>query len=171
MLDGRGFQLLSDGRVNEVHPEAMTPFACVTYFEPISHDDLERELDYPAFRDWLHDLLPSPNLCYALRIEGSFAAVEICSLAKPGDGAAPSYVTQPLLSEVKGTLAGFYTPAFLKSLNRPGLHLNFITEDRQQGGRMLSCRPRSVRVRVQFISVVELGLPMSLGYLAWSFDE
>ena len=171
MLDGRGFQLLSDGRVNEVHPEAMTPFACVTDFEPISHDDLERELDYPAFRDWLHDLLPSPNLCYALRIEGSFAAVEICSLAKPGDGEAPSYVTQPLLSEVKGTLAGFYTPAFLKSLNRPGLHLNFITEDRQQGGRMVSCRPRSVRARVQFISVVELGLPMNLGYLAWSFDE
>ena len=83
LLDGRGFQLLSDGRVKEVNPEAMTPFACVTDCEPISHDDLERELDYPVFRDWLHDLLPSPNLCYALRIEGSFATVEICSPAQP----------------------------------------------------------------------------------------
>lgn len=171
MLDGHSFQLLSDGQVKEVNLEAMTPFACVTDFEPISHDDLELELDYPAFRDWLHDLLPSPNLCYALRIEGSFAAVEICSLAKPGEGEALSYVTQPRMSEVSGTLAGYYTPAFLKSLNRPGLQLYFITEDRRQGGRMLSCRPRRVRARVQFISLVELGLPMSLGYLAGSFDE
>lgn len=171
MLDGHSFQLLSDGQVREVNLEAKTPFACVTDFEPISHDDLERELDYPAFRDWLHDLLPSPNLCYALRIEGSFAAVEIGSLSRPAGGEAPSHVTQPAMSEVSGTLAGYYTPAFLKSLNRPGLQLYFISQDRRQGGRLISCRPLRVRARVQFISLVELGLPMNLSYLAGSFDE
>ena len=47
--------------------------AAVTFFAPVSHDDLAEELDYEAFVAWLTDLLPSPNLVYALRIEGEFA--------------------------------------------------------------------------------------------------
>jgi len=72
---------------------------------------------------------------------------------------------------VEGVLAGFYTPGFLKSLNRPGLHLSFLSADRSQGGRLVTCRPREVRAQVQFVTVLELGLPMSLGYLTWTFDE
>ncbi|NCA69204.1 MAG: STAS domain-containing protein [Sphingobacteriia bacterium] len=171
MLDGRCFQVMSDGQVKEVSQHARTPFACVTDFEPISHDDLEQELDDAAFRDWLLDLLPSPNLYYALRIEGSFAEVVTSSIAKARPGEGLDQAQHRVASEVRGTLAGFYTPTFLKSLNRPGLQLSFLTEDRRRGGRLVSCRPRQVRARVQFITVVELGLPMSLGYLTWTYDE
>ena len=175
MLDGRAFQMTTGGHVNEVGEGAATPFACVTYFEPISHDDLEKEMDYQAFKDWMVDLLPSPNLFYALRIEGTFAEVQVTSLSRERSGRTLGEAGQeePVITsaEVKGTLAGFYTPPFLKSLNRPGLQLSFLSADRLQGGRLVSCRPRSVRAQVQFITLVELGLPMSLGYLTWTFDE
>ena len=173
MLDGRVYQIAGDGRVREVDEDAATPFACVTFYKPISHDDIDEELSYDAFQDWLLQLLPSPNLFYALRIEGSFAGVRVRSVPRQEnyrplvDVAADQPVFD--LSEVEGTLAGFFSPAFLESLTVPGLHLHFLSNDRTQGGHLLECRPRRVRAGVQFISTLELGLPMSLDYLTWDF--
>jgi acetolactate decarboxylase len=53
--------------------------------------------------------------------------------------------------------------------DRPGLHLHFLSEDRTQGGHLLSCAPRAAHASVQFISTLELSLPMSLDYLTWDF--
>ena len=174
MLDGCVYQITGDGRVHEVKEEdAATPFACVTFYAPASHDDLDEELDYADFLDWILRLLPSPNLFYALRLEGSFAHVRVRSVPRQEnyrplvDVAADQPVFE--LSEVEGTLAGFFSPAFLESLTVPGLHLHFLSNDRTQGGHLLECRPRRVRVGVQFISTLELGLPMSLDYLTWDF--
>ena len=174
MLDGCVYQITGDGRVHEVKEEdAATPFACVTFYAPASHDDLDEELDYADFLDWILRLLPSPNLFYALRIEGTFAHVKVRSVPRQEnyrplvDVAADQPVFE--LSEVEGTLAGFFSPAFLESLTVPGLHLHFLSNDRTQGGHLLECRPRRVRVGVQFISTLELGLPMSLDYLTWDF--
>ena len=174
MLDGCVYQIAGDGRVREVKEEdAATPFACVTFYAPASHDDLDEELDYTDFLDWILRLLPSPNLFYALRIEGSFAHVRVRSVPRQEnyrplvDVAADQPVFE--FTEVEGTLAGFFSPAFLESLTVPGLHLHFLSNDRTQGGHLLECRPRRVRVGVQFISTLELGLPMSLDYLTWDF--
>jgi acetolactate decarboxylase len=55
------------------------------------------------------------------------------------------------------------------SLSVPGLHLHFLSADRQRGGHLLECRPSRVRAGVQFISSLELALPMGLDYLTWDF--
>jgi len=80
---------------------------------------------------------------------------------------------QPVFNftDIEGTLAGFFTPSFMGSLSVPGLHLHFLSNDLQHGGHLLECSPRKVRVGVQFISNVELGLPMSLDYLTWDFQR
>jgi acetolactate decarboxylase len=173
MLDGRVYQIAGDGHVREVDEEVATPFACVTFYTPASHDDLDEELTYAAFQDWILRLLPSPNLFYALRIEGDFADVRVRSVPRQENYRPLVEVAadQPVFefTEVKGTLAGFFTPAFLESLSVPGLHLHFLSTDRRQGGHLLECRPRRVRAGVQFISTLELSLPMSLDYLTWDF--
>jgi acetolactate decarboxylase len=74
-------------------------------------------------------------------------------------------------SDIRGTLAGFFTPAFMASLSVPGLHLHFLSDDFQHGGHLLECRPRNVRVGVQFINTMELELPMSFDYLTWDFHR
>ena len=173
MLDGRVYQITGDGRVHEVDEQAATPFACVTFYAPASHDDLDEELSYADFLDWILRLLPSPNLFYALRLEGSFAHVRVRSVPRQENYRPLVEVAadQPVfeLTEVQGTLAGFFSPAFLESLTVPGLHLHFLSADRRQGGHLLECRPRRVRAGVQFISTLELSLPMSLDYLTWDF--
>jgi acetolactate decarboxylase len=175
LLDGCCYQSTSDGHVHEVSEESTTPFAAVTFFTPVSHDDLADELSYEAFVAWLGDLLPSPNLVYALRIEGEFAEVKVRSITRqetprPLVEAARE---QPVFTfrDVRGTLAGFFTPHFLESLSAPGFHLHFISESRREGGHLLSCRPRRIRAGVQFIFSVELGLPVSLGYLTCAFER
>ena len=62
---------------------------------------------------------------------------------------------------VRGSLAGFFTPSFMSSLNVPGLHLHFLSEDRSHGGHLLECVPNKARVGIQFIHNLELSLPVS----------
>jgi acetolactate decarboxylase len=154
MLEGRVYQILASGVVREVREPAATPFAAVTHYTPASHDDLAAEVDYDGFLDWLLTLLPSPNLAYALRIDGAFSEVRVRSVPRQ-EGHKPLVEIareQPefTFADAHGTLAGFYSPPFLESLNAPGLHLHFLSDDRTEGGHLLSCRPRGVRAGVQF---------------------
>ena len=162
------------GRSRSIEDEqTLTPFACVTRYRPISHDELDQELTYDAFLDWLVRLLPSPNLFYALRIEGEFAAIKARSVPKQENYRTLVEVAreQTLFQyeNVSGTLVGFFTPTFMASLSVPGLHLHFLSADFRSGGHLLECRPRKVRAGVQFINRLELALPLSLDYLTWDF--
>ncbi len=173
ILDGRVYQIAGDGRVHEVTEPAASPFACVTFYAPVSHDDLAGAADYDAFLGWLNGLLPSPNLFYALRVEGTFADVRVRSVPRQ-ESYLPlvevaKHQAEFTFDEVEGTLAGFFTPAFMGSVNVPGLHLHFLSADRTQGGHLLSCRPLQICAGVQIIATLELSLPMSLDYLTWDF--
>jgi len=175
MLDGKIFQITPDGFASEVEETALTPFSCVTFFTPEIGDVLEQELSHDAFDAWLRSLLPSPNIIYALRIEGEFAEVKARSVPKQEcyrplvDVTRHQHVFE--FKDVKGTLAGFYTPAFMSSLSVPGMHLHFLSHDLQRGGHVLACRPRNVRVQLQFIYTIELALPSSLDYLTADFQR
>jgi alpha-acetolactate decarboxylase len=50
-----------------VDERAATPFAFVTFYKPLSHDELKHELTYEAFLEWVNELLPSQNISYAIR--------------------------------------------------------------------------------------------------------
>jgi acetolactate decarboxylase len=128
--EGKIYQITADGRVSQVEEDARTPFACVTFYQPISHDELHSELSYEGFLEWVQGLLPSPNIFYAIRIDGLFSSIKVRSVPKqecyrPLVDVAKE---QPVFnySDVQGTLAGFFTPEFMSSLNVPGLHLHFL---------------------------------------------
>ena len=175
MLDGNIYQMSANGRVSLITEDLMTPFVSVTFYHQHSADKLERELPYPEFVEWLQSLLPSLNMLYALRIEGEIAHVKVRSVPKQECYRPLVEVAkdQPIFNfhDVKGTLAGFYTPTFMSSLNVPGLHLHFLSDDLQHGGHLLECTPRRVKIGVQFISRLELSLPMTLDYLTWNFQR
>lgn len=173
MLDGEIYQISAEGSVRKVDEQELTPYACVTFYKPLSHDELVTELSYAAFQEWLQGLLPSPNIFYAIRIEGQFSYMRVRSVPKQENYRPLVEVAQEqkvfTFRDIEGTLAGFFTPAFISSLSVPGLHLHFLSLDRQQGGHLLECCPKQVRVGVQFISRLELSFPMSLDYLTWDF--
>jgi len=173
MLDGKIYQITSDGHVHQLDGKARTPFACVTFYQPATYDVLTDEISYDKFLAWLEGLFPSPNIFYAIRIEGRFSYIKVRSVPKQESYKPLVEVAkeQPVFefTNVEGTLAGFYTPSFMSSLNVPGLHLHFLSDDFKRGGHLLECKPGDIRAGVQFISSLELGLPMSLDYLTLDF--
>ena len=119
--------------------------------------------------------MPSPNLFYAFRIQGQFDMVKTRSVPKQANYRplveATKGQTEFSFQNVIGTLVGFFTPAFMASVNVPGFHLHFLSEDLQKGGHLLECQVKQVKVDIQFLYTLELSLPLNLDYLTWDFQR
>jgi acetolactate decarboxylase len=170
MIDGIVYQLKADGHTHEITDAVQTPFACVTFFKPTTVEEVSRQLDYAAFKNLLYRLLPSTNMFYALRIEGAFTQVKVWSVSKQENYRPINEVTTEAFeyNDVEGTIVGFYTPDFIKSLSMAGYHLHFLTADREHGGHLQYCELKSARIGVQFVSKLVLNMPMTLDYLTTS---
>ena len=56
---------------------------------------------------------------------------------------------QALSQTLAGTLVGFWTPEYAKTVNITGYHLHFLSQDHQHGGHLLQCRGRQLRLQSQ----------------------
>jgi acetolactate decarboxylase len=175
LLDGQIYRVAADGSVNLVSPQTLTPFACVTFFHPTSSEISKGELSHADFLAWLTALMPSPNLFYAFRIEGLFRQVKTRSVSRQENHRPLVEATKEqqvfYYHNVIGTVVGFFTPVFMASLNVPGLHLHFLSQDRQEGGHVLECQIKQVKAEIQFLYTLELSLPHNLDYLSWDFQR
>ncbi len=169
LLDGNVYQVRSDGHVYSVGDDEQSPFACVTFFSPDTIDDITDTIDAGAFYDFLGRLIPSENMLYAIRIEGTFSRIKTRAAPKSENykPLVEATKTQSVFdfSDVEGCLAGFYTPRFMESLSAPGYHLHFLTEDRKHGGHLIECATKNVRIGIQHVPKLEVGLPFTLDYL------
>jgi acetolactate decarboxylase len=67
--------------------------------------------------------------------------------------------------DVAGTLVGFWTPAYAKTLNVPGYHLHFVSADRTRGGHLLQCRGAGLRLSIQREGDYHVALPDTEDFL------
>ncbi len=169
LLDGKVYQIRSDGNVYDVEDDERSPFACVTFFSPDTFDDIEGGPDPADLYGLLDNLIPSQNMLYAIRIDGTFKHVRTRAVPRSENYRPLVEATkdQPVFDfeDVAGSLAGFYTPSFMESLNAPGYHLHFLTEDRRHGGHLLGCTLKKARIGIQHVPGLEVGLPVTLDYL------
>ena len=169
ILDGNVYQIRSDGNVYDVKDDEQSPFVCVTFFSPDTFDDIEESSDSKGFYDLLNMLIPSENMLYAIRIDGTFSHVRTRAVPRSENYKPLVEATknQPVFDfyDVQGCLAGFYTPRFMESLNAPGYHLHFLTEDRLHGGHLIECSLKKARIGVQHVPKLDVGLPVTLDYL------
>ncbi|MFA6411746.1 MAG: acetolactate decarboxylase [Syntrophales bacterium] len=179
VLDGVVYQVAANGTVGVVADDILTPFACVTFYQPETFEEINEAamisrgqvspLPYEAFNSLLERLLPSPNMLYAIRIDGCFSHVRTRSVPKQDNYRPFVEATKDQVVfdfyDIDGTLSGFYTPPFMPSLNAPGYHLHFISDDHRQGGHLLSCAVKSARIGMQHIPLLEVALPVTLDYL------
>lgn len=175
LLDGTFYQLKADGDAYIPTDETCTPFACVNFFSPDSTEHINQPLFYPDLVSMLERMIPSPNMVYAIRIEGSFNYVKTRSVPRQENYRPLVEVTreQPIFefSNIDGVMTGYYTPFFMDSLAVPGWHLHFLTADRQHGGHLLDCSTNHIDVAIQHLPKIELGLPVTLDYLTTDFKR
>lgn len=169
ILDGSVYQIRSDGEVYSVKDDEQSPFACVTFFNPDTFDDVEEDQTPKGFYDLLNALIPSENMLYAIRIDGAFSHVRTRAVPRSENYKPLVEATknQPVFdfNDVQGCLAGFYTPRFMESLNAPGYHMHFLTEDRRYGGHLIECSLKKARIGIQHVPKLDVGLPITLDFL------
>lgn len=141
-VDGSFFQVRSDGVVVRVENDMTTPFAMVTDFKP----NLSIAVRGPSTRSQvlaaIDQMLPSANYFYALKIQGQFISVTARSIPRqvqPFPTLADAIAQQSIfpLRDIRGTLVGFRSPAFVKGINLPGYHFHFLSDDQSSGGHAL----------------------------------
>jgi acetolactate decarboxylase len=169
MLDGRVYQLHADGYAYEVDDTVQTPFACVTFFSPDTVEEIEGDFDDATFNTLLKRLILSENMLYAIRVDGLFSHLNVWSVSKQENYRPVTDVGESrsnfIYENIEGTMAGFYTPKFIKSLNMPGFHLHFMSADRKRGGHVHECRLKRMQIALQHVPRLTLNLPITLDYL------
>lgn len=143
LLNGKAYQVRMNGLVYPVADAAKTPFSVVTFFHKARSLRLMGHLTYQDLQQQLDKQLPTPNLPYAVRLQGTFPALKVRSVPKQALPYPPlnDVVSQQqrvfALQNVRGTLVGFRLPQYFKGVNVAGYHFHFITADRKAGGHLL----------------------------------
>lgn len=164
-LDGQYYQVKADGIAYSVNDTMTTPFSTVTYFDK-DFDVIVSAKNFTELSSALDAQIPSKNLFYAIRIDGTFPYVKtrsIPKLSKPypllKDAAANQSVFE--FEDIKGTIVGFYTPKSAEGLNVPGYHLHLITDDNKAGGHILDLALNSSVIWLDITPTFNMALPSS----------
>jgi len=160
-IDGRFLRADVDGRVEEVAPEAKTPFAVLTHFQHRHRLDLPAGASFDAMCAEIDERVGHPEVVHALRIDGHFERVHCRSVpkqSKPYRPLAEVLGEQSVFdfSDIAGTLLGFRFPDIGLGVGIAGYHLHFISDDRARGGHVLDCRAGSQPLRAAVDDLADL---------------
>jgi acetolactate decarboxylase len=169
VVDGRVFQVRCDGSVREVADDVLTPFATVAQFRPDAAIMLKRCPGFASLTGAFDQLRPTENTFFSLRVDGYFDYIRTRALCRmePGTKLVDAATVQPEFEyrNVYGTLVGFWSPEFTKTLSIPGYHLHFLSEDRKGGGHLLECRGAELTLQLQRGTRFNLVLPETSSFL------
>lgn len=169
IVDGHFFQVSSDGSVKEVQDNVLSPFAAVTAFSSDEAITLDYCRDLSYLTSQFDALRSSDNFFFALRVDGTFEHIHARAMRRTKEGVplVQAAAVQPEFEfqNVAGTLVGFWTPEYAKSLNVPGYHLHFVSADRTHGGHVLECRGKHLRLQIQREGDYHIVLPETEEFL------
>ena len=170
LLDGRCWQARSDGTVQPAPATALAPFWVLTHFRADHTHQLQDIRSWADLTERLDQLRPSDNVFTAVRIRGSFEAIKIRVACKAAAGTdlvtATSHQAEFSHQQLAGTLVGFWTPSFARTINIPGYHLHLLSDDLAHGGHVLDLQAHSLHVELHTQDHLHLALPDTAGFLA-----
>lgn len=174
-FDGVFYQLRSDGSARLVNPDQKTPFAVVTFFQPQQDLDLTRKTTKGDLLAMIEKTTDA-NLFSAVRVDGEFDEVRTRTVQRqakpfPPLTEAAKHQAQKVFTDVKGTLAGFRTPAYAQGIGVAGFHLHFLRFDKKAGGHALDYQIRAGKVRICTLLDFHVELPSSGEFLKTNFED
>ena len=169
VLEGKVYQVSSDGTVKAVGSDVGTPYATVLPFQADTDVAISPVESYVQLCAACEGYRSSHNDFYALRVDGVFSRVQTRAMRLTEEGVPlkQAAATQPEFhfSNVAGTMVGFWSPPFAEAIGIPGYHLHFLSEDRTQGGHVMDCAGDALRLRVQVIHDLHLTMPQTQEFL------
>lgn len=170
LLDGTCWQARGDGSVRRASQEALAPFWVVTCFRGDQQHTLHNIGSWRDLTTQLDGDRPSDNVFTAIRIRGVFDRIKIRVACKAPAGTdlvtAISQQAEFSFEGLAGTLLGFWTPAFARTINIPGYHLHLLSDDHAHGGHVLDLQASHLTVELHSEDHLQLALPDTPGFLA-----
>jgi acetolactate decarboxylase len=169
VVDGQFYQAHGDGRITKPPDSAPVPFATLTHFRSQHRAHLGKIGSMSEFTAGLDKLRRSDNLFFAARIDGHFDEVHWRVACKVEGGVhldtATDHQAEFHLRDVTGTMVGFWSPPYSKTISVAGWHLHFLTEDRKSGGHVLGCKAAGLEVQLHDLDDLHLALPETREFL------
>ncbi len=163
-LDGRFYQVKTDGVAYPVNDSMITPFADVTFFDADEKISFNESANLTKLQDFLLSEMPSKNVFYAIRIDGTFDYVKTRSVppqSKPYSNLTMAVKNQSIFQfyNQSGTIVGFWSPSYVSGVNVAGYHFHFLTADRKAGGHLLDLRLRNASIAIDYTPEFFMDLP------------
>ena len=169
LIDGHCFQARSDGSVVEAADDELTPFATVVNFAADATAELSGIAGYAELTTAIDGLRSSENEIISYRITGSFNTVRMRAACKTESGVdlVEATANQALFEHerIAGTIVGFWSPEYAKSISINGHHMHFISDDRRHGGHVLDLSADHLVVEINEVSDVHLAIPETKAFL------
>jgi len=163
-LDGRFYQVKTDGVAYPVNDSMVTPFADVTFFDTDNEIAFNQSANLTELQKYISTVLPSNNIFYAIRIDGTFDYVKTRSVppqSKPYTNLTGAVKNQSIFQfyNQSGTVVGFWSPSYVSGVNVAGYHLHFLTEDKKAGGHLLDLRLKNASIAIDYTPEFFMALP------------
>jgi acetolactate decarboxylase len=164
VFDGKCYQIKADGVAYLKSDDVGVPFADVTYFDTDYEAEITGGTTYEGLKTMLAGVLPTGNIFYAVKIEGTFSYMQTRSVAgqeKPYPRLTEVTADQVVFdfNNVSGTIVGFYCPEYVEGIGVAGYHLHFITEGLDAGGHVLNFTVEEAILSIDYTNEFYLILP------------
>ena len=149
---------------------ALAPFFVATHFAADRVASFEGVGSFADLRQRLDQLRPSANVFVAIRLHGHFERIKVRTACKSAPGTdlvtATCHQAEFELESITGTLVGFWSPDYARTINVPGYHLHLLSDDHRHGGHLLELSAESLALELHTESNLHLALPETAAFLA-----
>jgi acetolactate decarboxylase len=163
-LNGVFYQVPSTGIPRQVNSDELTPYATVTFFETTQTLQITTPTTYQQLTATINQSLPNHDVIYAIKVHGTYNSATTRSpqiQQPPYPNLTHALLTQSIfnLSNVEGTIVGFYFPNSMSGVDYAGYHLHFLTDDLTAGGHLLNCTISNATIELCEINTYTLVIP------------
>lgn len=169
MLDGVVYQALYDGSVVVPDDDTLIPYGNAAFFEADIEMGCISAKDIHEIENILTEQVErsGKNQFYFAKISGKFPYVAVRSELKQEEPyrmlniALRSDQRKYEYNDIHGTIVGLYCPDYMQSMNAPGWHFHFISDDGTKGGHMTAAVLDHCRADLNKISRFIVDIPDS----------
>ena len=183
VIDGKVYQALGDGTVQEAADDETVPFSNVTFFDSDVSVDLKNINDMASFKAELNKTVAEKgkNMFYVVKVSGTFEKMLVRSELKQEkpyrslDKALETDQREFSYENIAGTVVGLYCPDYMGGLNAVGWHFHFISDDRTKGGHILELSFKNAKAELDITPSFDMKLSDNTDFqnmeLAKNVDE
>ncbi len=153
LLDGVPYVANGDSIIKIAPQNSKAPFAMTTNFLCKKTIEIKTPQSYNELKTQIDNTVPTPNIFYAIKIDGTFKNIRFRSIHKiekpyPSMKEIAKLDSKFELSNVQGTLVGFRSPSFVNEISVSGFHFHFIDDDKKRGGHVLDFEIESGKIEI-----------------------